>query len=100
MIDPAIEPDRAGAAVAARGRPWLQAHFHLDALSAFFVLAVSGLAAPVSLFAIGYAGHDSEPARSLPFYPLFLAAMTLVPLADDAFTFLLSWESMSLVSWL
>ena len=82
------------------GLPWLQAHFHLDALSAFFILAVSGLAAAVSLFAIGYAGHDSEPARSLPFYPLFLAAMTLVPLADDAFTFLLSWESMSLVSWL
>ena len=35
------------------GLPWLQAHFHLDALSAFFILAVSGLAAAVSLFAVG-----------------------------------------------
>src|SRR5512144_1802828 len=81
------------------GLPWLQAHVRLAALSAFVVLVVNGLAAAVSLFAIGYAGHDSEPARSLPFYPAFLAAMTLVLLADDAFTFLLSWEFMSLASW-
>ena len=35
----------------------------------------------------------------LPFYPLFLAGMNLVVLAADAFTFLLAWEFMSLVSW-
>jgi formate hydrogenlyase subunit 3/multisubunit Na+/H+ antiporter MnhD subunit len=35
----------------------------------------------------------------LPFYPVFLAGMNLVVLADDAFTFLLSWEFMSLSSW-
>jgi formate hydrogenlyase subunit 3/multisubunit Na+/H+ antiporter MnhD subunit len=35
----------------------------------------------------------------LPFYPLFLAGMNLVVLADDAFSFLLSWEFMSLSSW-
>ena len=35
----------------------------------------------------------------LPFFPAFLAGMTLVVLADDAFTFLLSWEFMSLTSW-
>ena len=35
----------------------------------------------------------------MPFYPAFLAGMTLVVLADDAFTFLFSWEFMSLSSW-
>ncbi len=35
----------------------------------------------------------------LPFYPAFLAGMNLVVLADDAFTFLMSWEFMSLTSW-
>jgi hydrogenase-4 component B len=35
----------------------------------------------------------------LPFYPAFFAGMTLVVLADDAFTFLVSWEFMSLTSW-
>ena len=35
----------------------------------------------------------------LPFFPAFLAGMSLVLLADDAFTFLVSWEFMSLASW-
>ena len=35
----------------------------------------------------------------LPFFSAFLAGMNLVLLADDAFTFLLSWEFMSLASW-
>ena len=35
----------------------------------------------------------------LPFFPAFLAAMNLVVLADDAFTFLFTWEFMSLTSW-
>ena len=35
----------------------------------------------------------------LPFYPAYLAAMNLVVLANDAFTFLVSWEFMSLTSW-
>jgi len=35
----------------------------------------------------------------LPFFPAFLAGMNLVVLADDAFSYLLCWEFMSLVSW-
>jgi formate hydrogenlyase subunit 3/multisubunit Na+/H+ antiporter MnhD subunit len=35
----------------------------------------------------------------LPFFPALLAGMNLVVLADDAFTFLFSWEFMSLSSW-
>ncbi|MGE0419758.1 MAG: hydrogenase 4 subunit B, partial [Acetobacteraceae bacterium] len=33
------------------------------------------------------------------FYPAFLAGMTLVLVADDAFAFLFGWELMSLASW-
>ena len=82
------------------GLPWIGAHFHIDALAAFFlfVLGFAGLA--ISLFALDYGRHDDEPVRVLPFYPTFLAGMTLVLIADDAFTFLLSWELMSLASWL
>jgi len=81
------------------GLPWLGAHLRLDALSAVFLtlLGVGGAAA--SLYAIGYGRHEHEPHRVLPFYPGFLGAMTFVVLADDAFTFLLSWEVMSLLSW-
>jgi formate hydrogenlyase subunit 3/multisubunit Na+/H+ antiporter MnhD subunit len=81
------------------GLPWLGAHLRLDALAAFF-LAVVGLgSAAASLFALGYGRHEHVPCRVLPFYPAFLAGMTLVVLADDAFTFLVSWEFMSLSSW-
>jgi hydrogenase-4 component B len=81
------------------GLPWLGAHFRIDALSAFFLLVVDLGAVAASLFALGYGQHETAPGRVLPFYPAFLASMTLVVIADDAFTFLLSWEFMSLSSW-
>ena len=81
------------------GLPWLGAHLRLDALSAFFLTVVDLGAMTASLFAIGYGEHESAPERVVPFFPAFLAGMTLVVLADDAFTFLLSWEFMSLTSW-
>ena len=81
------------------GVPWLGAHFRLDALSAFFLVVVDLGAVSASLFALGYGEHEEAPQRVLPFYPAFLAGMTLVVLADDAFTFLISWEFMSLTSW-
>ena len=81
------------------GVPWLGAHFRLDALSAFFLAVVNLGAASASLFALGYGQHEKTPERVLPFYPAFLAGMTLVVIADDAFTFLVSWEFMSLTSW-
>ena len=81
------------------GLPWLGAHLRLDALAAFFLLVVGLGGAVTGLYAIGYGRHEPEPTRILPFYPAFLGAMLLVVLADDAFTFLVSWEMMSLLSW-
>ncbi len=81
------------------GLPGLGAHFRLDALAAFFLAVVNLGAAVTSLYALGYGQHEPFPARVLPFFPAFIAAMNLVVLADDAFTLLLSWEFMSLASW-
>jgi hydrogenase-4 component B len=81
------------------GLPWLGAHFRLDALSAFFLIVVEFGGAAASIYALGYGQHEESPQRVLPFYAAFLAGMTLVLLADDAFSFLLSWEFMSLSSW-
>ena len=81
------------------GLPWLGAHFRLDNLSAFFMLVINFGGASASLFALGYGRHEDAPQRVLPFYPVFIAAMNLVVLSDDAFTFLVSWEFMSLTSW-
>ncbi|HKU06174.1 MAG TPA: hydrogenase 4 subunit B [Bradyrhizobium sp.] len=81
------------------GLPWIGAHFRIDALSAFFLAVVNVGGAAASLYAIGYGTHEEEPHRVLPFFPAFLAGMNLVLLANDAFTYLLSWEFMSLASW-
>jgi len=81
------------------GLPELGAHFRLDALAAFFLAVVNLGGAAASLYGLGYGRHEPSPLRVLPFVPLFLAAMNLVVLADDAFSFLLSWEFMSLASW-
>src|SRR5579883_2161557 len=81
------------------GVPSLGAHFRFYALSAYFLAVVSLGAGAASLFGLGYGRHEAVPAGVLPFYPAFLAGMSLVVMADDAFTFLLSWEFMSLTSW-
>src|SRR5208282_5517879 len=82
------------------GLPWLGPHFRIDPLSAYFLLVVNAGAAIASVYALDYGKHDSEPQRILPFYPIFIAVMNLVVMADDAFVFLVSWESMSVTSWL
>ena len=89
----------ASAATLPLGLPWLGAHFRIDALAGFFLAVVNLGGAAASLFALGYGRHEEAPQRVLPFYPAYLAAMNLVVLADDAFSFLLAWEAMSLTSW-
>ena len=81
------------------GLPWLGAYFRIDALSAFFLIVVNLGGAAASLYALGYGRHEETPQRVLPFYPAYLAAMNLVVLANDAFSFLVAWEFMSLTSW-
>jgi formate hydrogenlyase subunit 3/multisubunit Na+/H+ antiporter MnhD subunit len=81
------------------GLPWVGARFRLDALSAFFLVVVNLGAVAASVYGVGYGRHESQRGRVLPFYAAFLAGMNLVVLANDAFSFLVSWEFMSLSSW-
>ncbi len=81
------------------GLPWIGVRLRLDSLAAFFLLIVNLGGSAASLYAIGYAAQAANPRRVLPFFAAFLAGMNIVVLADDAFTFLFSWEFMSLSSW-
>ncbi len=81
------------------GLPGTGMRLELDALSAVFSIIVNLAAILASIYAVGYGRFDPAPRRVLPFYCLFLLGMNLVLIADDAFTFLLSWEFMSLSSW-
>lgn len=83
------------------GLPELPFHFRLDHLSAFFVLVIALTTAGVSAFAAGYfrQGEGTPPGLLCFFYHLFLASMVAVVLADDAYAFMVMWETMALSSY-
>ena len=81
------------------GLPFARTFLGLDPLSAAFAVIINLAASIVSGYAIGYGAHAREPQRIVPFYPAFIAGMNLVLLAQDAFSFLVGWELMSLASW-
>jgi len=82
------------------GLPGLPFHFRLDALAAAFLALLGGAGAGVSLFSAGYfRREEGTPPGLLGFqYHVFLAAMALVMLADDAYAFMVMWETMALAS--
>lgn len=83
------------------GLPDLPFHLRLDPLSAFFLLLLGAAAAGVSLFSAGYFEHGGGgDIRLLCLqYHVFLASMVMVLLADDAYLFMVAWESMALASY-
>jgi formate hydrogenlyase subunit 3/multisubunit Na+/H+ antiporter MnhD subunit len=87
-------------AVLAIGLPDLPFHLRLDGLSAFFLLIIGAVGAGVSAYAAGYfRTNDETPPGLICFgYHLFLASMAMVVLADDAYAFMVMWETMALSS--
>ena len=84
------------------GLPWLPMHARLDALGAFFLLTIGALLIAVSIYSIGYVKEYAERkgfASLGVFMGLFVAGMQGIVLADDAFTFMLFWELMSVSSY-
>ena len=83
------------------GLPDLPFHVRLDPLSRVFLVLLGGAAAGVSIFAAGYfrKGHGTAPGVLGLQYHLFLASMGFVLLADDAYAFMVAWETMALSSY-
>lgn len=83
--------------------PHLSFRFSLDSLSAFFLLLITLIALFVSIYSPKYAqkylGKKNVMLLGLGFN-LFLLFMAGVILASDLFTFLVMWETMSLLSFL
>jgi hydrogenase-4 component B len=88
------------AAVLPAGLPDLPFHVRVDALSGFFLLLLGGVSFGVSLFCSGYFRHGNQPLGLLCMqYHIFLASMAFVLIADDAYLFMVTWESMALSSY-
>ncbi len=81
------------------GLPWLPMHVRVDALGAFFLLVIGSLTAPVAIYSQGYLRHEPRIGVLMIFLPLFVLGMLGVVIADDAFSFMLFWELMSVSSW-
>jgi hydrogenase-4 component B len=82
------------------GLPQLPFHLRLDSLSAFFLVIIGSVGAGISIFAAGYfrKGAGTPPGLLCCEYHLFLASMAMVVLADDAYAFMVAWETMALSS--
>lgn len=81
------------------GLPWLPMHIQLDALGSFFLLVIGSLLLPVAIYGQGYLRHEKCLTPLAVFLPLFVLGMLGVVLSNDAFTFMLFWEIMSVSSY-
>ncbi len=83
------------------GLPDLPFHLRLDALSGVFLLLLGAGTVGTSVFGAGYfrAGEGAAPGLLCLQYHVFVAAMAGVLLADDAYAFMVSWETMALASY-
>ena len=88
-------------AVLMMGLPDLPMHMRRDALASFFLILLGATSAGISVFAAGYfrRGAGTAPGLMCLQYHLFLASMGFVLLADDAYAFMVAWETMALSSY-
>jgi len=83
------------------GLPDLPVHVRRDSLTSLFLLLLGASSAGISLFAAGYfrRGHGTSAGLLCLQYHLFLASMGCVLLANDAYAFMVAWETMALSSY-
>jgi formate hydrogenlyase subunit 3/multisubunit Na+/H+ antiporter MnhD subunit len=83
------------------GLPDLPMHLRRDGLSSVFLCLLGAASSGISLFGAGYfrRGEGTLPGVMCLQYHLFLASMGLVILADDAYAFMVAWETMAVSSY-
>lgn len=83
------------------GLPDLPFHLRIDSLSAFFLILLATAVVGISLFSAGYLrrGEGTAPGLLCLYYHLFLSSMVIVMLADDAYAFMVAWETMAMSSY-
>ena len=75
--------------------------YSVTPLSAWFLMVLGLIAAPVALYSVGYLGHAIEASRTAVVgasFNLLLGAVEAVFVADGVVTFLFGWEVMTLLT--
>ncbi|MCE5195097.1 MAG: hydrogenase 4 subunit B [Nitrospiraceae bacterium] len=73
--------------------------FHGDSFSGFFAILISVLAFCVSIFSIGYTSSFTNKGLFGFLYNMFILSMYAVIFSANIITFLISWETMSVLSY-
>jgi hydrogenase-4 component B len=83
------------------GLPDLPFHLRADPLAGFFLMLLGSVATGISIYAAGYFREETAGRLALIGleYHAFLASMAFVILADDAYLFMVAWETMALSSY-
>src|SRR6266567_4416808 len=83
------------------GLPDLPFHLRVDPLAGFFLMLLGSVSAGISVYAAGYFREEASGRLALINlqYHVFLASMAFVLLADDAYLFMVAWETMALSSY-
>jgi hydrogenase-4 component B len=83
------------------GLPDLPFHLRVDPLAGFFLMLLGSVSAGISVYAGGYFREETAGRLTLIGlqYHVFLASMAFVILADDAYLFMVAWETMALSSY-
>lgn len=73
---------------------------YLDAVSAIWVLVITGVGFLIHLYSTEHMEHDDGYARFFMYLNLFVAAMLILVLADNLMLLYLGWEGVGLCSYL
>ena len=78
--------------------PGVQLSFGVDHLSAFFLIILFGISFVTSIYAVGNLRIQKLLESSVPFLPVLISSIALIFISCDGFSFLFSWELMSVAS--
>lgn len=74
--------------------------FLIDPLSLTMMLVITGVGSLIHLYAIGYMAKDRDFTRFFTYMNLFVAAMTILVLANNLILLFVGWEGVGLCSYL
>src|ERR687890_779652 len=66
------------------------------ALSALFLLLITGVGSLIHIYSVGYMAHDVRRARFFAYLNLFVASMLTLVLADNYLVVFLGWEGVGM----
>jgi hydrogenase-4 component B len=79
--------------------PILEFVFRGDTISGFFILVISVITFSVSIYSVGYTKGMANKGVLGFLFSIFIVSMYAVVLSGNVITFLISWETMSIVSY-